>query len=124
MSVQQPFLRLLRYIHVTQFGSAVLIQKYVGTLQIPVEDLDLVEGPEPSDDGDEYAPDLFFLDVGLLVLVVGYFLKQIPVVGVLQHNTKRTTLLVYKSLVVGTNSGVIHTCQYSDFVQGIFLLLV
>jgi len=84
----------------------------------------LVECSETPDNRNKYAPDFFFFNVRLFVLVAGDLLKQIPVVSILQYNTEGPTLLIYKCLVVGANAGVIYTRQYSHFIQRIFFLFV
>ncbi len=62
------------------------MQENIGTLKVTVEDFDVVEGLEPANDLDEYAPDFVLTDVALLLLVHSDLLEQISVVRVLHDD--------------------------------------
>jgi len=51
-----------------------------------VEDLNIVQGFESSDNLNKDPPDIFFPDVLLLLLVLSYFLEQIAVIRKLHYD--------------------------------------
>lgn len=87
LSVEEPLLSDLGYIHISEFRRAILVQEDVGALQISMEDSDVVERLEATHDLDEDAPDVVFSDILLLLLMRGNFLEEIAVIGVFHYNT-------------------------------------
>ena len=53
-----------------------------------MENIGVMERLQALDNLDEDAPDVFLSQIGLLLLVSGDFLKQIPIVRILHDNAK------------------------------------
>lgn len=87
LGVEQSLLGHFGNVHVSEFGRLILVQEYVGTLEITVENLHLMERLESSHNLDEDLPYLILWNVLLLLLVRGDLLEQVSVVRVLHHNT-------------------------------------
>lgn len=86
LSVEQSLLRYFGNVHVAEFGRAVLVEEYVGTLEISVENFDVMQCTEALDNLNKDPPNFFFFEVSLFLLVVGNFLEKVAVVRVLHHN--------------------------------------
>lgn len=71
-----------------------------------MEDLELVQSLETSDHLYEYSPDFFFLESGLVVLVVNNLLVQVSVVSVVHHYAE-VLFLFYERLLVTDDIGML-----------------
>lgn len=87
MGIQQSFLSNFRNIHVTKLGSAVFMQEDIRTFQVPVEYLNVMQRFEASDHLNEYFPDIVFLYVLLVLLMISNFLEKITVIRIFHHYT-------------------------------------
>ena len=89
MSVKKASLGNLGDIHIAKFGSSILVQKYIGTLQIPVENVSIVKGLQTLDNLYKDAPDIFLAQIRLLFLMSCNFLEKISIIGELHNYTKQ-----------------------------------
>ena len=53
-------------------------------------------------DLDKNAPNVIFFEVSLLFLMLGNFLEEISIVGILHHNTKPTDALQTRFMIIWT----------------------
>ena len=86
LRVQQALLSHLADIEVAQLGCGVLIQEYVGTLHVAMEDVQLMKALEPSDHLDHSLPNVLLLVVLLIVLILADSLENITIICKLHHN--------------------------------------
>ena len=54
-----------------------------------MKDIDIMEGSQTFNNLDEDPPDIIFLHVSLVFLVLGNLLEQVPIVCILHYDTKR-----------------------------------
>ena len=89
LCVIQPFgICNFANIHISEFGTHVVVQEYVSRLQVSVHDLNLVHRMQTTHSLNENLPDLPLFDVGFLFLVVANFLKYVAVIGQLHYNAE------------------------------------
>jgi hypothetical protein len=62
------------------------VQEDISRFQISMENLDVMEGLEASDNLYEYLPYLFLLNILLALLMSSDFLEKIAVIRILHHN--------------------------------------
>ena len=86
LRVQQALLGHLTHIQVAQLGCGVLIQEYVGTLHVAMEDVQLMKALETSDHLDHSLPNVLLLVVLLIVLILADSLENITIICKLHHN--------------------------------------
>ena len=81
-----------------------------------MKDFDVVESSETLDNLDKDAPNFFFLEIGLLFLVLSNFLKQVAAVGILHHDAE--VLAVNECVTVANYGGVLEPAEHFGFEQG------
>lgn len=75
-------------VHVAQFGSEVFVEEHIGTFEVPVHNVQVMQGFETPDHLDENTPDVRFLEGGVVLLVFADLLEHVSVVSILHHYTK------------------------------------
>jgi len=89
-----------------------------------MKDFSLMQSSEPLNYLNKYFPNLIFLDVLLLLLMIGYLLKQITSVWVFHYDAQTTTWFINKWFIIWTDVLMLNTGKNSNFVQSIFFLFV
>ena len=89
---------------VSQFSALVLIQEYIGWLQVPVQNelvvLSFVAFKERQDDLGEDLPDELLRDVHVAILALLYQLAQVAARTVLHDNVNGQVFTVYDLVMV------------------------
>jgi hypothetical protein len=88
LCVYQPLLRQFRHIKVSQFHPLVRKHEYVSTLQVPVEDLHIVELLQSQCHLYEHVPYLLLSDVGLRLLLILNALEEVTLISIFHHYTQ------------------------------------
>jgi len=79
------------------------VQEDIGTLQISMEYLDVMEWLQAPYNLNKYFPYIVLLNVLLVLLMGSDFLEQISIVRVLHYNTKGEGLELETKLLLTTN---------------------
>ena len=111
-------------IEITEFDHTVLGQENVGTLDISVNDGEIMESFQASHDLDEVVPDLFLSKLGSLLFVFLDSLEQIAVVGLLHDDAKAICGIFEEGLLVCDDIRVVNRSQNSNLVDSILFLLL
>ena len=91
LRVQKALLGDFADIQVTQLGRLILVEEDIGTLHVPMQYVELVEGLEPSNYLNEDLPDVLLLVVLLVVLILADALEYITIISIFHHDAERVT---------------------------------
>lgn len=122
LCVQQTLFGHLGHVHVAQFATAVLVQEYIRTLNVPMEYIQFMECFESIRDLDEYLPDFLLFEERILLLVLAYFFEEIPVVCLLHYNTQG--IICYECFFVHHYGWWFYGCDQAYFVYRILFFFV
>ena len=78
----------LTNIHIPKFNLAIGSHKNIRTLQIPVQDPQLMQGLQPPNNLNKNAPQLLLRKLGIIFNMRGDLGVQIPTVGQFHHDVE------------------------------------
>lgn len=123
LSLEQSSLRNLGDIEVTKLDHTLLGHEQIGTLDIPVDYFEIMEGLQSSHRLDQEVPDLLLRELCLLLFVLLDCLQQIATVCQLHYDTETSFLVVKEGILVSDDIRMVDGGENSNFIQSILLFL-
>jgi len=106
---------------VTYLDFVPYVEEDVLSLEVPVEDLAVVDVLDGKRDLHEPVQDLAFGEACADLLLLGDLLEHVAAVGLIHHDAQ--TALVHETLALSHDLGVAHSLEHVHLVQGFLLLL-
>mmetsp|Transcript_26061 Transcript_26061/g.65694 ORF Transcript_26061/g.65694 Transcript_26061/m.65694 type:complete len:471 (-) Transcript_26061:1130-2542(-) len=116
-------LRHLGDVQIAQLDLTLAAEEDVRALQVPVQNLQLVQSLQPVTHAKGAVPDVGLAEEGAHLLVVADFLKQIPTVSILRDNAQTPACVVVEALLVSDDVLVLDTGQQPHLVQRVLFFL-
>jgi len=123
LSSEKPSLGNFRDVEIAKFDDHVLGHEDVRTLDVAVNNLDVVQGLQSPEHLDENVPDLLLSEVGICLLVGVDHLEQVTTVCVLHDDAERVAGVLEEGFLVANHIWVLDRGQNSNFIESVFLFL-
>ena len=114
--MQKTLFGNLRYIQVSQFDCAILSQEYVRTLDVSVENFQIMKCFHSANNLNEVVPYFLLREMSVLLLVIINELHHVTAICVLHDNTQGGRRVLKKCLFVADNVLMLDGGKDADLV--------